>query len=29
VKFTWGQEVPDINKDMFINNKCPLVHFLT
>lgn len=29
VKLTRGQEVPEINKDMFINNKCPLVRFLT
>jgi hypothetical protein len=27
MKFTRGQEVPDINKDIFINNKCPPVHF--
>jgi hypothetical protein len=29
VKLTRGQEVPEINKDMFINNECPSVRFLT
>jgi hypothetical protein len=24
-----GQEVPKINKDMYINNKCPPARFLT
>jgi hypothetical protein len=27
VKLTRGQEVPEINKDMYLNNKCPPVHF--
>jgi hypothetical protein len=27
VKLTRGQEVPEINKDMYINNKCPPVRF--
>jgi hypothetical protein len=29
VKLTRGQEVPEINKDVYINNKCPPVHFFT
>jgi hypothetical protein len=29
VKITRGQEVPEINKDIFINNKCPLVRSRT
>jgi hypothetical protein len=27
VKLTRGQEVPEINKDMYLNNKCPPVRF--
>jgi hypothetical protein len=27
VKLTGDQEVPEINKDMYINNKCPPVPF--
>ncbi|KAK1615786.1 hypothetical protein QYE76_021303 [Lolium multiflorum] len=28
VKLTWGQEVPEINKDMYIDNKCPPLNTL-
>jgi hypothetical protein len=29
VNLTRGQDVPEINKDIYINNKCPPVCFLT
>jgi hypothetical protein len=27
VKLTWCQEVPQINKDIYVNNTCPRVRF--